>query len=235
MHCISSFTVLSTNQNVKIMKLFNDEVDDDLNGQNMDAAHNCAYNTIKLGIIIVAIILLICTLEKKCSAQSWGYENKGLYPNAASITLNRHNHALGIKYDYLFQNPVLHTIPLGISASFSQTIRPNLWMNSYRWERKYCIGYIITLPHAREQSTAHLMGTVDLVYNSHPRPWPNDGLLPGQTYADVATTTAVGLNLGIRIQLKHCTSFLRTDFINRWSYTEFGGGVSFSYHKQMWQ
>jgi hypothetical protein len=178
-------------------------------------------------LVILGIMIILCSY---LDAQQWKNENKGLYPNAVSLTLNRHNYALGLKYDYLFQEPVLN-IPFGLSASFSQTIKPDLDYNSYEWERKYCIGSIITLGHLLENGLTHFMVTTDLVYNSHPRPWPEENLQPGQSYAKIEETTNIGCNLGLRIQMQHATMFFHSDIVNWMSYTEFGVGYTFSFYK----
>ena len=109
----------------------------------------CRQTSLVLLILLVLMVISIFTC-KAIKAQSWQYENKGLYPNSIQGTLNARNESIGIRYTYLLQQPIFH-MPLGIYGSFANTI-PISWRlpnyefyNNYAWERKYSIGLLITL------------------------------------------------------------------------------------------
>jgi hypothetical protein len=186
-------------------------------------------STIKFLLLIMIIIL--CTICNRVHAQKWKYENCGLYPNSIGVTCNAKNHSLGLQYGYLFQNPIVH-MPLGVYASYSHTIHPNLWINNYNWEEKYSMGLKVTLPRAFDDGLTHTFITIGPVWNRHPREWQNESLLPGQSYADIKSTTDIGLDLGISMQMKHClVQIVKVDVMNWFQYAEFGVLYCFSFNK----
>ena len=172
-------------------------------------------------IILIALIFNVFTCHK-INGQSWSDTNRGLYPQSVSITYNAHNTALGVNYSYLLQNK-----PIGFYTSFSNTINPDLDYNNYNWERKYSLGCILTLPHNLEDEYIHTMVTLGLIYNEHPREWQNKDLPIGLYMGNVYSTTPIGCDLGIRIQIKHFTSSLKVDVVNFMRYVEFGCGYTF--------
>jgi hypothetical protein len=169
-------------------------------------------------------VIVIMFVPINIQAQRWSDINKGLYPNAMQVTFNAKNHATGLKYDYLFKNQ------FGIYGSFSRTIRPNLWINNYRWENKYSIGIDITLP-ADGITTVHSIVSIGLVYNQHPREWQNELMPSGMYYAPYKVTTPIGLDLGWRAQVKKWTVGFQIDIMNFFQYGQLSFGRCFSFYK----
>lgn len=176
---------------------------------------------VTLGLMFI-LSLLFCP---KVKAQRWIDTNRGLYPNAIQGIVNAKNHALGLKFDHLFNK-----IPFGVYGSFSRTIKPNLWINNYRWENKYSIGAEVTLPEDG-LNEMHNMLSVALVYNQHPREWQNEGLPPGQYYPGYETTIPIGLDLGWRAQINKWTAGFQIDVMNFFQYGQISAGYVFSFHK----
>lgn len=168
-------------------------------------------------------ILIFLLISNKCDAQRWKDTNRGLYPQSLQVSVNAKNSAVGGRYGYLFQNPVLD-MPLGVYASFSNTISPNPDHNNYAWERKYSLGGMITLPHNMD-SEAHTFFTLGVVRNSHPDAFTTS--TPGQYEADVYETANWGCDIGIEMQQKHFKAHLTVDVVNWMRYVEFGCGVTF--------
>lgn len=200
------------------------------NYTDMKNGHNTISCIGKL-LLIIAFIIGLLSLAQLCNGQKWQNECKGLYPNSIGVTCNAKNHSLGVQYGYLFQKPVFNT-PIGLYASYSHTIHPNKWINNYDWEEKYAIGLKFALPHAFEDGLTHTFITIGPVWNRHPREWQNENLLPGQSYADIEPTTAIGLDLGVSMQMKRClVQIVKIDVINWFQYAEFGVSYCFSFHK----
>jgi hypothetical protein len=180
-----------------------------------------------LGMIILSIIL--CETIK---GQSWQHENKGLYPNSIQGTMNARNESVGIRYTYLFQQPVLN-MPLGIYGSFSNTIPINwrlpnyAFYNNYAWERKYSVGLLITLPTSLEAQGMHSMATIGIIHNSHPYATNNE--YPGRFDPDLYYTNYWGCDIGVQVQINRFTSHLTIDFGNFFRYAEIGAGYCFLY------
>jgi hypothetical protein len=194
--------------------------------ENQESTTHYVTNT-----LLFIIIMILSTICNRIEAQLWKNENRGLFPNSIGLTVNAKNHSLGIQYGYLFQNPVAQ-MPLGVYGSYSHTIHPNLWINNYPWEEKYSIGLKITLPHGFRDGLSHTFIEVGPVWNRHPRAWQNDSLLPGQVYADVKSTTDIGFDIGVSMQMKHClVQIVKVDVMNWFQYAEFGVLYCFSFHK----
>jgi len=174
-------------------------------------------------LTIICILICICSRLK---AQSWSNENRGLYPQSVQLNYNPMNTALGVRYGYLFQRPVLN-MPLGVYVTFSNTINPNPHYINYAWERKYSIGGTITAPYDLEMHGIYTMFTLGLVYNEHPRANQDLSLPPGQFMAGYKATSNFGLDIGVMIQLNHLAFHLKADAVNWMSYVEVGAGITF--------
>jgi len=156
-------------------------------------------------------------------SQRWQDANRGLYPQSIQATINVRNTSVGIRYGYLFQKPVLQ-MPLGVYASFSNTIAPNTDYNNYDWERKYSLGGMFTLPYVREMNGIHTFFTLGVVYNSHENPYID---FSGKYDARLYYTSNVGCDVGMEWQMKHFKCHLTCDVVNFMRYVEFGAGYTF--------
>ena len=170
---------------------------------------------------IILLLLVSCSIS--LNAQNWANENRGLYPNSLSVTINARNTALGVRGVHLFQEPVLN-MPIGVYGSFSNTVNPNLKYINYNWERKYSMGALITLPHSFESKLTHTALSIGAIYNSHTSP-------PGQFQGDLYYTSYWGCDIGVHIQINHFTSHIVCDVFNFMRYVEFGCGYAFSFYK----
>jgi hypothetical protein len=175
-------------------------------------------------------IFCLCMLCKTGSAQSWQYQNRGLYPSAFHLTINPKNTAVGLMYSYLFQHPVLN-MPIGVYGSASRTIDPNLWYNNYEWEYKFSVGFSITLPMNKDHPEVHTMCLLGLNYYQLPGMWQNDALQPGQYYSNLKATNPIGLDMGVRMQVYHSTVSLLIDAMNFFQYAQLSYGRCFSFNK----
>ena len=181
-------------------------------------------------LILGIIIITLMTIFPRLNAQRWEDSNRGLYPQSIQSTYNIRNTALGIRYGYLFQNPVLG-IPLGVYGSFSNTINPywnnNVGNNNYDWERKFSLGGIIQLPHSLKMNGFHTFFTFAGVYNSHPTANSDKGLMQGQYSGGTYHVTNPGVDIGIEQQINHIKLHLTLDAMNFLEYVEFGVGIAF--------
>ena len=157
-------------------------------------------------------------------AQRWQDMNRGLLPNSIQMTVNAKNHAVGLKFDHLFES-----LPFGVYGSFSRTIKPNLWYNNYRWENKYSIGLDITMPQDALIKVHNIM-SVALAYNQHPIEWMNESLPAGQYYPHFETTVPVGLDLGWRMIMGKWTAGFQIDVMNFFQYGQFCFGRNFTFY-----
>jgi len=162
----------------------------------------------------------------RIDAQRWKDENRGLYPQSIQLNVNVRNTALGIRYGYLFQKPVL-SMPIGVYGTFSNTIHPNPKYVNYAWERKYSLGFSITSSNAFKSGGTHFMGTMALVYNSHPTANQDLDNFVGEYTGGYYTTTDFGLDIGIMMQKRHFVGHIKADMMNWMKYIEFGAGFSF--------
>lgn len=182
---------------------------------------------VTLGFIII-LSLIFCP---KVKAQRWADQNVGLYPNSIKVTINAKNHAVGLMGSHLFQKPLFNTIPVGVYGSFSRTIKPNLWVNNYRWENKYSVGFTITLPQD-ESLEAHHMAMIGLVWNQLPsKMWINEDLPAGQYHPGYESTLPLGLDLGWRVQINRFTAGFQIDVMNFFQYAQVSVGYCFSFYK----
>lgn len=160
-------------------------------------------------------------------SQRWQDSNRGLYPQSIQVTYNVKNTAIGLRYGYLFNKPVME-MPLGWYASFSNTINPyymnNVGGNNYDWERKYSLGGMVQLPYSRKMNGTHTFLTVGVVYNSHKDPYLD---YPGRYDANLYYTSNVGCDIGIEQQRGRVKWHLTVDALNFMRYVEFGCGYTF--------
>lgn len=163
--------------------------------------------------IIAVALAIMC---ERGNAQHWQDTNRGLYPQSIQATLNAKNTAAGIRYGYIFQKQ-----PLGVYASFSNTIAPDMDYNNYEWERKYSLGGMITLPYVRDMRGTHTFFTLGLVYNEH----PTSTLVSYDS--NLYFTSDFGCDVGMEFQLHHFKAHLTVDVVNFMRYVEFGAGFTF--------
>ena len=163
-------------------------------------------------MLIITYILLGIAFGQRCHGQSWQDSNRGLYPQSIQATINAKNTAVGLRYGYLFREQ-----PLGIYASFSNTIASNLDYNNYAWERKYSLGGMVQLPYNRKMRGIHTFFTLAAVYNSHDDPYDRS----------MNYTNDIGCDIGMEFQINRYKCHLTVDAINFMRYVEFGCGISF--------
>jgi len=181
-------------------------------------------------MLILVYLLMGIFIGQKCKGQRWQDSNRGLYPQSIQTTYNIRNTALGVRYGYLIQKPVLG-MPLGIYGSFSNTINPywnnNVGNNNYDWERKYSIGSSVQLHHSIGMHSIHTFFTIAGIYNSHPTANSDKVRPPGQFTAGYYHITDWGCDIGIEQQINHVKWNLTVDFVNFLEYVEFGVGYTF--------
>jgi hypothetical protein len=156
-------------------------------------------------------------------AQPWKDTNRGLRPNAIQATINARNTALGVRYSHLFTKPFLG-VPMGVYASFSNTVNPDLRFINYEWERKYSIGVSITLPYNPTMHGIYTMATLGFIYNQHPELYPGRDMYKGTFDGVYYETVPWGIDVGIQIQINRFTSHLTVDAVNFFRYAEVGVG-----------
>lgn len=181
-------------------------------------------------VLIGMILGILLFIGEKCYGQRWKDSNRGLYPQSIQATYNVRNTALGFRYGYLFNKPVME-IPLGVYVSFSNTINPywnnNVGNNNYDWERKFSLGGSVQLPHYLKMNGFHTFFTFAGVYNSHPTANSDKNLMQGQYNGATYHTTNIGVDIGIEQQINHIKWHLTIDAINFLEYVELGAGITF--------
>jgi len=176
----------------------------------------------------IFLFFLFCT----CSilqAQRWADRNVGVYPNAIQTIINAKNHSVGIRFDHLFEKPAFG-LPVSLYGSFSRTIKPNLYINNYRWENKYSIGAGVTLPED-EVNEIHTIATIGLIYYQLPVMWVNEDLPPVHFRAGYVSTVPIGIDLGWRVQIHKFTMGFQIDVMNWFQYAQISMGYCFSFYK----